>query len=38
METMAHSDFKCLTRKCLVETMAHYMITLLEPEETYMFN
>ena len=25
MQTMAHSDFKCLTRKCLMETMSHYV-------------
>ncbi len=25
METMAHSDFKCLIRKCLMETMSHYI-------------
>ena len=27
METMPHSDFKCLIRKCLTETMSHYIFS-----------
>ena len=27
MDTMAHSDFKCLIRKCLIMTMSHYIFT-----------
>ncbi len=36
METMAHSDFKCLIRKCLMETVSHYIFLAIR--DTFMYD